>query len=130
MNRAQTRADSHGEPRPAPRGCTGKKAYSSWREANIALRHTLENRRRERHTGDGAFLRGYRLEPYHCPHCREWHIGNGRSWGSRCYETARTFKRAKRWAMRMGVGAVIERRIREANGRMRYRFFVYSGDGR
>jgi hypothetical protein len=58
MNQTQTHAASQAEP-SVVRGCTGKKAYASWQEANVALR-----------------LHGYRLEPYRCRTCRQWHIGH------------------------------------------------------
>jgi hypothetical protein len=73
MNQTQTHAASQAEP-SVVRGCTGKKAYASWQEANVALRHTVEHGRRRCYTGER--LHGYRLEPYRCRTCRQWHIGH------------------------------------------------------
>jgi hypothetical protein len=76
MSGAQAHTAEQAPPASVVRGCLGKKAYPSWRAAHVALRHTIEHRRRECYARRDASLRGYRLEPYRCPHCHEWHIGN------------------------------------------------------
>jgi pyruvate-formate lyase-activating enzyme len=63
-----SKGESHGR-----RGCTGKKAYRTWSEADAALRGTLRYGRNGHHSRAAT---GTRLAPYRCRWCHEWHIGS------------------------------------------------------
>jgi hypothetical protein len=57
-------------------GCTGKSAFDTWHEAN-------RRARRMRQRGNGAHV-----EPYHCKHCNQFHVGEARSYGKRAQRVA------------------------------------------
>lgn len=52
------------KPKPFAKGCTGKVALPTFELANTAAKQM----RRKYQTGCA-------VEPYHCPHCGKWHVG-------------------------------------------------------
>lgn len=64
-----------------PIGCEGKKAFSSYREADFATKKMNSH-------GDGR-----RLNPYKCNSCLRYHVGNskGEKWDGTRIETTRHY---------------------------------------
>jgi hypothetical protein len=53
--------------------CVGKAAFTARRGAEVAIKRTLRSRKRRRRR---RWADGERMQPYRCPVCRLWHVGD------------------------------------------------------